>query len=220
MCYHVSSPSARALKNEHKDGFRIADESDRYGAYDFPDLPATIQMGQTELETLQWSLIPHWAKNIEHAMRLRTSGYNARSETMFEKPMFEDAAVCGRCLLWLDGFYEWQHVGKKKIQYYIHMPDGQPFAVGGLMSQWRNPATGEVFRTCAIVTTEANELMAEIHNTKKRMPLILPETEKGVWLNAGRSRAEVENICRPLTDGLLIAKPITPVEKEMQVRLF
>lgn len=99
MCYHVSTPSVRALKNDHKDGFRIADESDRWGAYDHPDLPATLTVGQADFLSLEWPLIPHWAKDLEHARKLQESGYNARAETMFEKPMFRDAAMHSRCLI-------------------------------------------------------------------------------------------------------------------------
>jgi putative SOS response-associated peptidase YedK len=225
MCYHVSTPSVRALKNEHKDGFRITDESDRWGAYDHPDLPATLMVGQEDFTSLEWPLIPHWAKDLEHARFLQGSGHNARSETMFEKPMFRDAAMRSRCLIWIDGFYEWQHVTKKKkIQYFIHMPDRELFAVGGLMSRWRNPADGEIFQTCAIVTTEANSLMAEIHNSPKngkRMPLIVPDEVKSIWLNHGTSRAEVEGVCLPYEDGILQAKLLGQETSETnQVELF
>ena len=72
--------------------------------------------------------------------------------------------------------------GKEKQQYLITLPNEEPFAFGGIYSEWTDKNTGELLNTYSIVTTEANELMAEIHNNKKRMPVILtPETEK-FWL--------------------------------------
>lgn len=221
MCYHVSTASVRALKNVHKDGFRIADESMRYGAYDRPLLPATLSVGQVDFSELEWPLIPHWAKDLEHARFLQSSGYNAKAETMFEKPMFRDAAIHGRCLIWLNGFYEWQHISnKKKVQYFIHLPGGALFAVGGLMSSWQNPQGGERFHTCTIVTTEANTLMTEIHNSKKRMPLILPEQATGIWLDPRQSKAEIAGVCKPFEDGLLQAEMVDEAQEQDPQRVL
>lgn len=120
---------------------------------------------------------------------MQGSGRNTRSETMLEQPMFWDAAICSRRLIWIDGFYERQHVNKKKkVQYFIYMSNREIFAVGGLMSRWHNPADGEIFQTCAIVNTEANKRMSAIHNSPKngnRLPLILPDETKSIWLNHG-----------------------------------
>lgn len=206
MCYHVSRPSVRALKNEYKDGFHVDEASERFGAYEHPNLPVTFTPVRDDFRAIEWPLIPHWAKDLAHARKLQASGYNARAETMFEKPMFRDAARNSRCIIWLDGFYEWQHVGKKRIQYFIHMPHKEPFPVGGLYSRWRNPADGELFHTCAIVMTEANGLLSEIHNTKKRMPLILSDETRGIWLSHALPRQAIEEICKPFPDGLLIAE--------------
>jgi putative SOS response-associated peptidase YedK len=94
--------------------------------------------------------------------------------------------VKNRCLVIADGFYEWQWLdkkGTKKQKYLLTHKESEPFAFAGLYSNWLDKNTGEIRNTYTIVTTEANALMAEIHNNKKRMPVILkPEREKD-WLN-------------------------------------
>jgi putative SOS response-associated peptidase YedK len=208
MCFHVSTKVKRALKSEHKGGFRIVEESERYGAYDHPDLPATLTISQAEPQSLQWGLIPHWARNEAHARELQAVGRNARCETMFDKPMFRDAARDGRCLIWLDGFFEWQHRGKKKVQYFIHMPGNALFPVAGLRSTWTDPVSGQRLETCTIVTTAANELMSEIHNTKLRMPAILLPDHQERWLDPATGAEQIQVITRPLPDGFLIAEEV------------
>jgi len=224
MCYHISKPSVRALKNNFKDGFHIVtDDSERCSGYDHPDLPATLAFGAEELTALEWGLIPAWARDLAHARQLQNGGLNARDDMMFDRPMFRDSATHRRCLIWLDGFYEWQHAGKKKVPYHIHMPGGALMAVGGLWSEWRDPLRGVLFRTCAIVTTAANELMSEIHNTKRRMPFIVGENVRQIWLEPTRARADIAAICRPFADGILQADPVIaePEKKEPgQLDLF
>ena len=141
---------------------------------------------------------------------------------MWDKYMFGYAAQHSRCLIWLDGFYENQHVGngRKTVPYFIHMPGNELFAVGGLWSRWQNPADGEVFNTCALVTIKANELMSEIHNSKKRMPLVLLEEVRGVWLNHALRRSEVAQIAVPLKDGLLIADKLSAEVVLNHLQLF
>jgi putative SOS response-associated peptidase YedK len=120
---------------------------------------------------------------------------NARIETLKELPSFRDAAK-NRCLILVDGFYEWKWLdpkGKEKQQYLISMPNDEPYAIGGIYSEWIDKETGEIMLTYAMVTTEANELMAEIHNTKKRMPLILTPDNEKLWLDASISPDAFKN---------------------------
>lgn len=208
MCFHVSTKVKRSLENEDKGGFRIVEESERYGAYDRPYLPATLTINQAEPQSLEWGLVPHWARNIDHARELQAVGRNARRETMFEKPMFRDAAQKSRCLIWLDGFYEWQHRGKKKVQYFIHMPGNELFPVAGLRSVWTDPQTGLTLDTCTIVTTAANELMSEIHNSKLRMPAIMLPVFQADWLDPATGIEQIRLSTNPLPDGILVAEEV------------
>jgi putative SOS response-associated peptidase YedK len=128
---------------------------------------------------LHWGLIPGWAKERPKSAPL----INARAETVAEKPSFRAAFQARRCLILADGFYEWRaESGGGKTPFYIHL-EGRPlFAMAGLYEDWRDPSTGQSIRSCAIITTAANALMAPLHH---RMPVILPPAAYADWLAPG-----------------------------------
>ncbi len=131
--------------------------------------------GPRTLELLRWGLIPSWAKEAEIGNRL----INARAESLAEKPAYKSSFKKKRCLVAVDGFYEWKAEGKVKQPYLIHRQDGRPFAFAGLWSSWKNPE-GETVDTFTIVTTSPNGLLAPIHN---RMPVILEPKDFDLWLD-------------------------------------
>jgi len=135
--------------------------------------------GEGRAEEFRWGLVPHWAKDPKIGNRM----INARAETLAEKPSFRSAFRRRRCLILADGFYEWRsNPGQKaKTPMYIRLRSGRPFAFAGLWESWRAPDGAEV-RTCAIITTQPNALMATIH---RRMPVILPPEAHGTWLHVG-----------------------------------
>jgi putative SOS response-associated peptidase YedK len=136
-------------------------------------LVRTNQSAQGEL--FRWGLIPHRAKEEKIGYSL----INARCETVVEKPTFREAMAKRRCLVAADGFYEWRkNADGSKTPMYIRRSDGEPFAFAGLWETWRD-AAGELVKTCSIVTTTANSLMAGIH---ERMPVILCEGDYEKWL--------------------------------------
>lgn len=211
MCYYVSTRVKRALKNDFKDGFHLAEESELFAGYDLPDLPATFQKNADHYLPLQWGLIPAWAKDETLAQKLQKNGRIARAETMFEKPTFRDSALHRRCLIWLDGFFDFTHEGKKKIPHLLHKPDNGLFAVAALESDWRHPHTGEILKTCALVTTAPNELMRQFNPPNPRMPLILPDSaQQELWLHKSADRKDIESLCRPLPEGILVAEEKDP----------
>ena len=125
---------------------------------------------------LRWGLIPSWAKDT----KLAASLINARAETLAEKPAFRHAFRRKRCLIVVDGFYEWKTLGPKtKEPYLFTLQDETPFAFAGLWDRWAAP-DGSVLESGTIVTTAANELLAPLH---ERMPVILPPDDYGVWLD-------------------------------------
>ena len=128
------------------------------------------------IEMLRWGLVPSWAKDPAIGNRM----INARSETVDQKPSFKAAFRRRRCLVLADGFYEWQRLKRGKQPYYIHLIDGGPFAFAGLWEEWADP-DGSVIETCTILTTSANELMADLHD---RMPVILDRSAYELWLDA------------------------------------
>jgi putative SOS response-associated peptidase YedK len=126
-----------------------------------------------KLEMFHWGLIPSWAKDPAIGNKM----INARAETVSEKPSYRSAFKKRRCLILADGFYEWQKTDNGKQPYYIKMQDDSPFAFAGLWEIWQD---GEEIRSSTIITTDANDLMGEIHH---RMPVILHPENYGVWLD-------------------------------------
>jgi putative SOS response-associated peptidase YedK len=121
------------------------------------------------LDLIRWGLLPSWAKDRKMAWKL----INARAETVATATAFRKAFAERRCLVPVDGFFEWEKVGKEKQPYMIAMLDREPFTLAGLWENWKDPESGEWIRTFTIITTEANELVAELHD---RMPgIIAPE---------------------------------------------
>jgi putative SOS response-associated peptidase YedK len=146
--------------------------------------------GEVSLDPLRWGLIPYWCQDPKGGQK----PINAKCETVDRLPMFREAYRRRRCILPVDGFYEWKPVKgeKAKQPYAIAMRDGQPFGIGGLWENWKDRATGEWIRTFAVITTDANELVAQIHN---RMPLILAPRDYNRWLS---DEPDPRDLLRPL----------------------
>jgi putative SOS response-associated peptidase YedK len=132
---------------------------------------------QREWTHVLWGLIPSWSKDPSIASRM----INARAETAAEKPSFRAAMRRRRCLVPVDGFYEWRKEGKRKQPFYVTMQDDAAFAFAGLWEVWAGP-DGGVIESCTILTTEPNELMEAIHN---RMPVIVAREDHDEWLAGG-----------------------------------
>ncbi|MFM7023065.1 MAG: SOS response-associated peptidase [Flavobacteriales bacterium] len=130
---------------------------------------------------LSWGLIPSDCRDEKSAEEIRRMTINARCETIFEKKSFRESAIHRRCIIAIDGFYEYMHQGKNKYPFFVQLKTG-PMVLAGLWSEWVNPETGEILKTVTIVTTNANSLLQVIHNTKKRMPVILNEEGQKIWL--------------------------------------
>jgi putative SOS response-associated peptidase YedK len=126
---------------------------------------------------------------------------NARSETAAEKPFFRRAFKERRCLILADGFYEWQKTANGKQPYYLRMEDGSPFAFAGLWESWGKH--GEEIRSCTILTSDANDLVGEIHH---RMAVILPPENYDLWLDPDMLEAEpLLDLLRPYPDDVMKA---------------
>jgi putative SOS response-associated peptidase YedK len=128
------------------------------------------------LTSYRWGLIPHWAENARIASRT----FNARAETVATAPVFRDSFRRKRCLVPVDGFYEWKREGSVRQPYRVLRADGRPLVLAGLWAGWRDPATDEVRRTFTIVTTAPNATLAELHD---RMPVIVPDDAWDRWLD-------------------------------------
>ena len=142
----------------------------------------TASDGGRRLQAMRWGFLPHWHKKPNDGPLL----INARSETVAEKPAFKKAARERRCLVVATGFYEWTKTEEgNRLPWYIHRSDGAPIAFAGVWRVWERDDT--TLTTCAIVTTAANQNMAQIHH---RMPLILEPDDWPLWLGeAGKGAA-------------------------------
>mgnify|MGYP003341973254 FL=1 len=158
------------------------------------------------LKSMQWGLIPRWVKSAEKASELFVYGLNARGETVEEKPMFREAWKDSVCLIPASGFFEWKEVNKKKYPYYIQMKDDSVMLMAGICSEWIHPETGEWQQTFSILTTEANALMQEIHNVKKRMPVIFDGPQGGSFLRA--SMDQRKTMLQPCDNDVLKAHQV------------
>jgi putative SOS response-associated peptidase YedK len=160
------------------------------------------------LGTFRWGLVPSWAKDPSVGNRM----INARAEGVATKPAFRGALARRRCLIPADAFYEWQRrTGSDgrpagKLPYAVRRRDGQPMAFAGLWEVWHPPdSDGEPLRTCAIVTTAANDLMAPIHD---RMPVVLAPEDWDTWLDPASEVGVAEALLRTAPSEWFEAYPV------------
>ncbi len=150
----------------------------------------------------RWGLVPAWAKDPSIGNRL----INARAETLAEKPAFRAAYRARRCLVLADGFYEWRKEAGRKTPLYVRLRSGKPFAFAGLWESWRSPQD-ELLFSCAIITTQPNELLAPIHD---RMPVILDPAAYELWLDPSERRpVDLQRWLRPYPAGEMVAYPVS-----------
>jgi putative SOS response-associated peptidase YedK len=192
------------------ENYNVAPTQDVYGVVTGDD-------GTRRVEAFHWGLVPSWAKDRRIASRM----INARAETLAEKPAFRGLLAKKRCLVPMDGFYEWMpgdpdgpltKRGKPvKQPMYIHRSDGDLLAVAGLWTAWKDPADpeGRWLHSTTIVTTAANELMAPIHD---RMPAIVPEDRWATWLDpTNHDTVELQSILLPSGEELVVDPASTDV---------
>ena len=171
-----------------------------FNAFDLPELPVIQSEDPASINLLRWGLIPFWVRNSKAASEIRLKTFNARAETLQDKPSFRGAVQSKRCLVLCRGFYEWQHREAEKIPYYIYLEGEPPMAMAGLYDIWTDRETGEVLRTCSIITMAANRLMEKIHNSKKRMPVILQEGAQRFWIDPDLPAEEAIQHLRPVEE--------------------
>ena len=152
------------------------------------------------LDRYRWGLVPSWAKDPSIANRL----FNARAETVAEKPSFRSAFARRPCVIPVDGFYEWDHrTGRQKQPHYFTRVDDQPLLLAGLYEHWLDPAIPDAapLATCTVITTTPNGDIDELHD---RMPVILEADDVSTWLDvAAHDSGERLHLLHPAPDGTL-----------------
>ncbi len=213
MCYTINIHLTRN-ELEKRFGARFTEPSSfrpgyYFNAFDIPALPVIRSHDPCSIGMLKWGLIPFWVKDAAAAETIRRKTFNARKESILEKPSFREPVKSRRCLVLCRGFYEWQHRGKDKIPYYIYLADEQPMAMAGLYEDWTDRESGEVIQTCTIITTAANPLMEKIHNTKKRMPVVLSRGDEKPWIDPDLTAEKAVKYLNPVGEEQLAAHTIS-----------
>lgn len=184
MCFHFTLttdlPSIKRILDIKET--QIISCAPRYyiNGFDYPQCPVVLKKDMT---LMQWGLIPSWVTRLEQAWEIRSKTLNARIETVSEKVSFSDSVRRHRCLVPMNGFFEWMHLGRLKIPHFIYPTDSSLFLVAGIYSEWVSRADQTTWYTFSMLTTRANPLMEKIHNTKKRMPLILHDELATAWIS-------------------------------------
>jgi len=168
----------------------------------------TEHEGERILDRYRWGLLPSWAKDPSVSNRL----FNARGETVAEKPSFRAAFKKRPCVIPVDGFYEWDHrPGREKQPHFFTRRDEEPLLLAGLYEYWHDPATPEEapwIQTCTVITTTPNEDLEEIHD---RMPVVIEIADVAEWLDPGESGpAQRMHLMRPAPVGTLQHYGVNP----------
>jgi putative SOS response-associated peptidase YedK len=212
MCFSVNVNLVKdELENRYGASFPDRDRyqpSYYYHAFGLPELPAICSGSPDRIQLLKWGLIPSWTRSTGDADIIRYKTFNARAETIRSKPSFSKSFRSKRCIIPVKGFFEWQHVGNEKIPWYIYHDQEEIFSIAGLFDQWVETSTGETFNTFSIITSDANDLLAVIHNSKKRMPVILDKSDEDRWINLQTSPDEAFSMLKPCPSEILKAHTI------------
>ena len=216
MCFHLSATAAAKTLEARFDAMfpesNLFNPAEDFNAFAHPKLPVITSHDPDQIDLFHWGLVPAWVRDKEFAEQLRKRTLNARFETVAEKPSFAESFRFRRCLVPADAFYEWQHKGKEKVKYKI-TTEREIFCFAGIWDTWKEQPKGDIWTGFSILTMPANPLMENIHNSAKRMPLILtPENEKE-WLNTDRVMPEhLEKVIMPYPEELMTAVPVTSNE--------
>ena len=198
MCGRFTLKQPRRINIINFDEADLPTLPPRYNIAPTQDVLTVVERENSrEARMLQWGLIPFWSKEPKGII-------NARVETIAEKASFNESFQKRRCLIFADGFYEWERSGKISQPYYFQLKDGEPFAFAGVWDRWR--ASDRVITSCAIITTKANELLASIHT---RMPVILPPELYDFWLNEDSREPELKDILMPFPASEMISHAVS-----------
>ena len=223
MCYSNSSTSKNidlAKKYKKEIPFQFPDTPLFYAsAFSFPEWRIITQ--KPEIEIMNWGLVPNWFKG-ENFSEIAAKTPNARIETIDTTPSFKGLIHQQRCIIPSTGYFEWQHKGKDKLPFFVFPKSQELFSMAGIYSEWIEPVTLKKMKTFSIITCEANPFLAEIHNSKKRMPFLLDEASIESWIS--EKAIDLQNINllpENEIDAHLIDKRIInskqPNRKEVQV---
>jgi len=199
MCFNatIMTPLEVAQKEYNlrvSNDFKYVGYGEYKVAFTHPFLPIILE--NRVLSLGKWGLIPSWVRECKKSEEIVKYTLNARIETLREKPSFKGSVEHGRILIIFDGFYEWKDEGSSKTPFYISHNQGKPLLALGLVSPW-----GGV-NTFSLITTDAQGIMAEVHNSKQRMPFFVDGSDIDIWLDSNIPYGEVIKKIKPKYDDL------------------
>ena len=213
MCFTVA---IHATREEIESRFQAKFSGDQvfkpgyyFSAFTLPFIPVITGQESNKIDLYRWGLVPSWVRDSSAADAIRIKTFNAKAETLTEKPSFRSAVKSKRCLVLSKGFFEWQSRQNDKIPYFISLKKDEPFAFAGLYDSWHDRETGEIHNTFTIITISASPLLAEIHNTRKRMPVILPRETEKEWIDPDRHPEKALELLKPVDDSQLHAYTVS-----------
>ncbi len=198
MCFDISSTKIKQMvkKNQNALFYKNFDYEPFYHANGFQHPTVSIiKLGEPHtIYPSTWGLVPDWGLDDVTSFRKKYNTLNAKSETLFTSNMYKESALEKRCLIIADGFFEPHRSYDESIPYYCYIPstefsDGRDiFVFTGIYNELSGVSS------CSIITTEANDYFAEIHNIRKRMPIVLDDNLKGEWLNEKINKSQITEI--------------------------
>lgn len=207
MCGRAKLPEdVSEIKLDLKIDFdEIGDYRSRWNAAPTSKLPVVVSdNGRRTLTAMRWGLIPSWARSEAKSLKIGHSAFNARAESVDNRPAFRSAWRAGRrCLVIADGYYEWRDVDKQPFA--VALGNRGPMTFAGLWDQWRAP-DGTTLKSFAIITTMANKLLEPLHG---RMPVLLAPDRWPEWLGEiGVNEAALKTLLRPYPSGSMTFWPV------------
>lgn len=165
-----------------------------------PSMPVIDNDRPDSIQLLEWGLLPFWVKD-QNEFRKKTNTLNAKAETIFTLASYKGVAQQNHCLIITTGFYEPHRLADgSTVYYFIRTRSRRPFTFGGLWSEWKNPDTGEKKKTYTMLTVPPTPVLAKIHNAKPRMPFIVPEETRNLWLSRDLPKQDIDSLMQTYTD--------------------
>jgi len=204
MCGRFAIATPRFHRIEQALGMTFPAVPLRYNVAPTQTIPTIRQTGgRYELIEMRWGLIPSWAKET----KVGYSTFNARAESVADKPMFRSSFRGRRCLVPVSGFYEWKTQEGRKQPYFITSDEETELVFAGLWDEWHGGTPEQRILSCTIIVGAANSLVAPIHD---RMPVILPKEAYAAWLDAHTAMDEITNLLAPFPASSMRRWPVSP----------
>lgn len=209
MCFYfaiVKTKATSLVKNKvlTESQLSLFEEKHFVSGFDHPLMPVIGNDESDKIQMFRWGLVPKYTNSMEAADKFvnQYNTLNAKSETVFTSRLYSEPVKRKRCLVLCSGFFEWRHKepGKAKTEkypFYITLKNNELFVFAGIWEAFTDRNTGEIVKTFSILTTSANSMMETIHNSKKRMPVIIEPERALEWLNPDLGEKEIQSFLKP-----------------------